>query len=235
MSIPSDIAEQIIRIVEKVKQDLSEHYATKEYVDGIISSGVVTRIVNELPETGDLGIIYLVPVAQQKNKNKYKEYIYINGAWEDLGSTELNLADYYNKDTVNELLSHKMDKDDSSIPTKMSDLVRDAASYYLAIEVRNTLPSIESGELKTIYLIKDTYRENEGMDPIEGLENNYIKYIKVFNDTTNEYQWEVLGNPDHVTLAYINENYYKKGEIYTETDVVDAIDACKAIIDAEVE
>lgn len=54
------------------------------------------EIVNELPEIGDEGIIYLLPDEQAETGNMYNEYIYINNTWEMLGSVpiEVDLTGY---------------------------------------------------------------------------------------------------------------------------------------------
>jgi hypothetical protein len=54
-------------------------------------------IVNELPtENINENALYLKPSNNPLEENSYEEYVYINGAWESLGSAkvEVNLADY---------------------------------------------------------------------------------------------------------------------------------------------
>ena len=60
---------------------------------------------------------------------------------------------------------------------------------------------------------------NVRVEWVRDTEYNYIKYIKVNG------AWEVLGNPDSVAFNYLRENYYRKGEIYTEADVSASVDA----------
>jgi len=75
------------------------------------------EIVNELPQVGDEDTIYLVPYQEAETGNIYKEYIYINNSWEELGSipVEVDLSDYYTKSEVNTL-----------IPNELSDLADDS-------------------------------------------------------------------------------------------------------------
>ena len=56
-------------------------------------------VVAELPETGDESAIYLLPVESAQEQNTYKEYIYTNGAWEQIGSASVsvNLDEYVKK------------------------------------------------------------------------------------------------------------------------------------------
>ena len=57
------------------------------------SSGAIfqNEIVNELPETGEAGILYLVPNEDNEDNNMYTEYLYINGKWEQMGTVNSNL------------------------------------------------------------------------------------------------------------------------------------------------
>jgi hypothetical protein len=73
-------------------------------------------LVEELPETGDPNKIYLVPHPANEGgeTNQFYECIWINGAWESIGTlttdTSVNLSDYYTKTSVDTLLSGKVDK-----------------------------------------------------------------------------------------------------------------------------
>lgn len=297
MSLGGDIGSQLIKIVEKVREDLiANDFATKSYVDEIISSGIISKIVAELPETGDAGIIYMVPVSSelQKDYNVYKEYVYVGGKWEDLGSTELNLEDYPNKTYITDRLADKLTKNDPSIPTKLSDLELDEASKFMSVNIVTSLPDLTTAKNNEIYMLlyknETTYTGSKDViipasdflastikitnngdaalkvyktivgeeeevtasltvaigatgsldidvnasqirinslsstmqahaEWVRDTEYNYVKYIKVNG------AWEVLGNPDSVAFNYLRENYYRKGEIYAESDISNSIDA----------
>ena len=55
-------------------------------------SNASIQIVDELPDTGDAGVIYLVPIADSSN---YEKWAYENGAWHDLGEMAIDLSDYF--------------------------------------------------------------------------------------------------------------------------------------------
>lgn len=59
------------------------------------------KIVNELPEVGDFNLVYLLPKEDSDTVDLYDEYVYIDGKWERIGSTAINLDDYYTKTEVN--------------------------------------------------------------------------------------------------------------------------------------
>ena len=50
------------------------------------------EIVEELPSTGASNILYLVAKTGSESGNVYDEYLYIGGAWELIGSTDIELS-----------------------------------------------------------------------------------------------------------------------------------------------
>lgn len=66
------------------------------------------EVVQTLPQVGENGVRYLVPV---QGENRYREYAYINGTWYDIGITgEIDLSNYYTKTEADTLLNGKVDK-----------------------------------------------------------------------------------------------------------------------------
>ena len=75
------------------------------------------QVVQALPATGVKGTIYLVPNSGT-NPNIYDEYIWIEGtpgSFEKIGTTEIDLSNYYTKTESDTLLAAKADATD--IPT----------------------------------------------------------------------------------------------------------------------
>lgn len=66
-------------------------YYTKQEVQELIHDleGLTVVIVDQLPATGEANTMYFVP-----NGSVYDEYMYISGAWEALGSTDVDLSNY---------------------------------------------------------------------------------------------------------------------------------------------
>lgn len=56
-------------------------------------------VVSTLPTTGEQGTFYFVPNAGSGN-NIYDEYVYVNNAWEKIGSTEIDLSNYLQKSEI---------------------------------------------------------------------------------------------------------------------------------------
>lgn len=63
-------------------------------------------VVNTLPDTGEDGVIYLVPKNYPEDSNIYNQYLYVNSTWEKVGDTEIDLTDYVtSEELTNALLS----------------------------------------------------------------------------------------------------------------------------------
>lgn len=56
-------------------------------------TGISYEIVQALPQTGSAGTIYLISNSGTST-NIYDEYIYTNGAFEKIGSTDVDLSGY---------------------------------------------------------------------------------------------------------------------------------------------
>ena len=67
-------------------------------------SGISFEIVQALPQTGDPGKIYLILSSSGASGDIYEEWIYLNSAWEKLGTTAVDLTGYTNWDSQNEEL-----------------------------------------------------------------------------------------------------------------------------------
>ena len=70
--------------------------AVYDFVTAAIAgiTGFHAEIVSVLPSTGETNILYLVAKSTAASGNGYDEYLYINGAWELIGSTDIDLSGY---------------------------------------------------------------------------------------------------------------------------------------------
>ena len=70
--------------------------AVYDFVTAAIAdiTGFHAEIVTELPEMGKTNILYLVAKTEAASGDGYDEYLYINGAWERVGSTDIDLSGY---------------------------------------------------------------------------------------------------------------------------------------------
>ena len=70
--------------------------AVYDFVTAAIAdiTGFHAEIVTELPAVGQTNILYLVAKSSAASGDGYDEYLYINGAWERVGSTDIDLSGY---------------------------------------------------------------------------------------------------------------------------------------------
>ena len=116
----------------KLKADVSKTY-TKEEVDRLIESvpGVKFEIVAELPEEGEADTIYLLPIEDAPEGNIYEEYIYINDAWELIGTSKVIDDDVVSTETT--WSSQKLNAPYNWVMQKMRDELYDLALEKLSV------------------------------------------------------------------------------------------------------
>lgn len=103
-------------LVNLIASDLVNYYLktetySKSEVDSLIStvSSLNIQVVATLPTTDiSTSTIYLVPKTGSTN-DIYNEYIYVNSNWELIGTTEIDLSNYYTSTEVDTLLGSKQD------------------------------------------------------------------------------------------------------------------------------
>lgn len=107
-------------LIADTRNNLANNYYTKSqtYTKDEVKSLLGTAagfqfvIVDELPEQGDPTKIYLVPITQSETRaavveNSYFEYIWLSAEsrYENIGSTQIDLSNYFTKDEITNLLS----------------------------------------------------------------------------------------------------------------------------------
>lgn len=93
----SDLTEFITASVDNLTNYYlkSETYTRAEVQDLLSTLRSATfQVVDALPQTGEPGIIYLVPKDPSQTSNVKDEYIWVNSAWEKIGDTEIDLSGY---------------------------------------------------------------------------------------------------------------------------------------------
>lgn len=99
------IASGFVKLIQD--GDTVKFYNWKDIVVGTIYHEGINgfEIVDELPtENIDTHTIYLVKETVGEADDYYNEYIYINGEWELLGSTRIDLSNYYTKEQVDKII-----------------------------------------------------------------------------------------------------------------------------------
>lgn len=94
-SVPTKVSD--LTNDSKYQTDTEVNNAITDALADIV--GFSIEIVNTLPATGEDGVFYFVPNSGEQN-NIYDEYLYVNNAWEKLGTTEIDLSNYLQKTDV---------------------------------------------------------------------------------------------------------------------------------------
>ena len=109
----------------------SETYSKDEITKIVNSISTLTlKKVDKLPiEKISTSTIYLVKAEDQDEKNIYEEYVYVDGNWEIIGTTEVDLSNFYTKDEIEVKLSNYLGKNEAAVDSlKLGGF---APEYYL--------------------------------------------------------------------------------------------------------
>lgn len=175
----------------------SETY-NQEQINSLIGSitTINFKIVDSLPGTGENNLIYLVPSNKQEENNVKDEYIWVDGSWELIGSTKIDLSNYYTKDEVNSTFALKTELAWDTITGKPVWIGSSKPTYTWS-EI-NEKPTTING-----YGITDAYTKNEsdgryvnttGDTMTGGLNINYIYFPELSINNTEYKVTTQLGN-----------------------------------------
>ena len=82
--------------------------AIGDALDGV--TGISYESVSELPQTGETGVIYLVPKTGGSGSNVKDEYIWTGSAFEKIGDTEVDLSGYWSKEELTAITTAEVDE-----------------------------------------------------------------------------------------------------------------------------
>ena len=91
--------------IDALGTSLSNVY-TKTETNSAIAAAIAAvdhlsrEIVEALPENANKNVIYMVPREGGTGQDVYNEYMYINGAWEIIGDTSVDLTGYAKKEDI---------------------------------------------------------------------------------------------------------------------------------------
>lgn len=101
--VPNQIKDSIVDNLESLATDKSlsanQGRILKEMIANLASLRI--EVVDQLPDEGELNVIYLVK-KEGSELDTHDEYVFINNKWEKIGSTEIDLSNYYTKEEINE-------------------------------------------------------------------------------------------------------------------------------------
>ena len=112
-----NLSQGLATLKAKTESDFTNYYQKSEtysqaQVNKLLSSvnKPAFDVVDELPTVGEQNVIYLVPKASGSTDDVYDEYIWITDSdgtshWEHIGSTAVDLSNYYTKAEITALLN----------------------------------------------------------------------------------------------------------------------------------
>lgn len=135
------VAEAVANFITNTVDNLTNYYLKSETynrteVNNLIGAIQTAHfeIVNVLPPIGESNVIYLILRSDPETSNKYDEYIYINSAYEKIGSTDVDLTGYATETWVNQQIANFLTQ------TQIQSLINTAlTNYYTKTETDDLL------------------------------------------------------------------------------------------------
>ena len=177
------------------------------------------EVVQTLPATGEDDVIYLVKDSKGKANNVYLEYLWINEAFELIGSTEVDLSGYAKTSEVDDKISN------IKIPTKLSELTDDS-THRLVTDAQRKAWDGKVNKVDGKGLSTNDYTD-EDKNKLNGIDLSKYVTDEKFTGVTNE----ALGKSDAalqrsdaaLQKSSVNEEYINQ----VDTKANDARDNAK--------
>lgn len=84
--------------IDDTQNSSTKTWSSSKIASEIADAGFEVQIVQSLPQSGENHTIYFVPASDTGETNYYDEFMWVDGAWEKIGSTEIDLSNYYTRD-----------------------------------------------------------------------------------------------------------------------------------------
>lgn len=149
--------------------------ADTTYVDNAIAgiTQISFEVVDALPSEGTNGVIYLI-ANSGSGLNIYDEYIYVNGSFEMIGTTEVDLSNYLQQDDISDWAKATTKPtytasevgalpNTTEIPSKTSDLTNDSG---FITDVSGKVDIAQGTDYSGKYL---AINDEGNVEPAEGL------------------------------------------------------------------
>lgn len=112
---------------QDIPSDTNNAYYWAMQAASYAGGGLKPEIVQSLPTTDiSTSTLYFVPSQSPTSSNIYDEYINTDGTsqgWELIGTTAIDMSDYYTSTQVDTLLADKQDKTDNNLETTSKQIV----------------------------------------------------------------------------------------------------------------
>lgn len=84
-------------------------YTTVEVAKALAGAGIKIKILDNLPESGEEMVLYFIKSEKEEETNIYEEYMWVNNKWELIGTTKIDLSDYWSKSDLVALTTEEID------------------------------------------------------------------------------------------------------------------------------
>lgn len=117
---------------------LPDNLATDEEVNQAIAKAVAgidqlhREVISQggsLPATGKPDTIYMLPSTKPNAKDAYEEYLYVNGKWEKIGTSEVDLTNYITNTQLNSQIQETTQTLKSYADTQKNEAIKQAKVY----------------------------------------------------------------------------------------------------------
>lgn len=205
---------------DALQAKITENFATKTYVSDLVgTNGMKYEVVDSLPESPTTSTIYLVSNSDEDSENIYDEYMWINEAWEFIGSTSTDLSQYYTKTEIDNktniinqditALTSDINILNSWVNTQFDPDVRNIIDEEVTQDIDNLTTTVNNLSNQITSGSKYIYEDGNG-DLVIAKEGNLGRFV-AHSDRTSLY----LGEAE---IAYV-----KDGKLYSNTIKTDSL------------
>lgn len=218
---------------------------TKGQADSAIAAAVAAAphlkrsIVEDLPEVGsaDANTIYMVGTGAGSEDSAYEEYMLINGAFERIGTSDVDLTDYAKKTDVTTAINN-LDKSDSAVANQYVSAVSQTDGIITV--TRETLPvrSVTEGTANGTILVNGSAVNVHGLGSAAYTpSSNYATAAQGLKADSALQKADITTGTANGTIAVDGTDVSVKGlgsAAYAATTAFDAAgDADQALADAK--
>lgn len=134
--------------IQKVKKELSKE-------DFKISIESDRSILNK---TGQEKMFYFLPKENTSDLDFYDEYLYVNNKWDKVGSTKIDLTNYYQKNEIDDIVNTK---EDILTEEQLTDIIQQAYPELTLVEIENIVNTILEEDSAVAAMINFILSQNE--------------------------------------------------------------------------
>jgi len=109
------------KVIDDSSISLTKTWSSSKISTELANAGFDVEIVTELPSVGDHHTIYFILKQDSSTGDYYDEWMYIDGNWEMVGNTQIDLSDYATIDYVDEKIEAVIGAANSEIEGKETE------------------------------------------------------------------------------------------------------------------